>query len=76
MIDDSIKRANNSTKTENINIVTTFFQDKTKNNLRILKLPHQHFFSVPWVLNGFWGAFMANDVQKCAFYPNFLVAHC
>ena len=27
MIDDSIKRANNSTKTENINIVTTFFQE-------------------------------------------------
>ena len=36
MIDDSIKRANNSTKTENINIVTTFFaQEVSKNNLEM-----------------------------------------
>ena len=73
MIDDSIKRANNSTKTENINIVTTFFQEVWKNNLK--NACRNTFFSVPRVTLMVL-VLMVNDVQKCAFLvvlPHFCV---
>ena len=61
MIDDSIKRANNSTKTENINIVTTFFSRSGvfKNNSE----KQEKFFVpfLPWVV---LMVLMVNEVSK------------
>ena len=64
MIDDSIKRANNSTKTENINIVTTFFSRSGvfKNNSE----KQEKFFVpfLPWVV---LMVLMVNEVSKPRF---------
>ena len=79
MIDDSIKRANNSTKTENINIVTTFFFQEVvfKNNSRSSAWQASFFCSFsplgsPNGLHGQWG-FKNAFADNSRFFFLFLV---